>query len=354
MYYGENSNSIKYATNDGSNWNIEEINTFSIQISTSTPIRLGIDSLNNPRIATVDFTGTDNVVVIYNNGGRWYKYDVEDNSGKHSQWPDSFVDSEGTVHIAYVDNNNNHRLVRYTTVYTETVWNETVNLTGTGDVSGSEPGTSLYYDQNQELNAIYIDADESELKQLVIHESGDIKRTVFADRGWYSSMEIDSSGVLHAAYWEYTNSNLVYAKKEGSVWETTIIDSEGSDGKYPSLTLDNNEMPHISYKDETNDELKYAKYNGSGWEISQVDNNWDTYYNSGDIGETSIDIDSENNPHIAYKVKDGNGNGAWEYFVRYAYYNGTGWELLDVKTQDRTESSWTSCLLYTSPSPRDS
>ena len=342
VYYGENSNSIKYATNDGSNWNIEEINTFSIQISTSTPIRLGIDSLNNPRIATVDFTGTDNVVVIYNNGGRWYKYDVEDNSGKHSNWPDSFVDTEGTVHIAYSDNNNNHRLVRYTTVYTETVWNETVNLIGTGDVSGSEPGTSLYYDQNQELNAIYIDADESELKQLVIHESGDIKRTVFADRGWYSSMEIDSSGVLHAAYWEYTNSNLVYAKKEGSVWETTIIDSEGSVGKYPSLTLDNNEMPHISYKDETNDELKYAKYNGSGWEISQVDNNWDTYYNSGDIGETSIDIDSENNPHIAYKVKDGNGNGAWEYFVRYAYYNGTGWELLDVKTQDRTESSWTS------------
>ena len=154
--------------------------------------------------------------------------------------------------------------------------------------------------------------------------------------------EIDSSGVLHAAYWEYTNSNLVYAKKEGSIWETTIIDSEGQVGKYPSLTLDNNEMPHISYKDEMNDELKYAKYNGSGWEISQIDNNWDTYYSSGDIGETSIDIDSENNPHIAYKVRDGNGNGNWEYFVRYAYYNGTGWELLDVKTQDRTESSWTS------------
>ena len=74
----------------------------------------------------------------------------------------------------------------------------------------------------------------------------------------------------------------------------------------------------------------------------QIDNNWDTYYSSGDIGETSIDIDSENNPHIAYKVRDGNGNGNWEYFVRYAYYNGTGWELLDVKTQDRTESSWTS------------
>ena len=123
-YYGENSNSIKYATNDGSNWNIEEINTFNIQISTSTPIRLGIDSLNNPRITTVDFAGTDNVVVIYNNGGKWYKYDVEDNSGKHSNWPDSFVDSEGTVHIAYVDNNNNHRLVRYTTVYTDTVWHK--------------------------------------------------------------------------------------------------------------------------------------------------------------------------------------------------------------------------------------
>ena len=137
----------------------------------------------------MDFAGTDNVVVMYNNGGKWHKYDVEDNSGTYSNWPDSFVDSEGTVHIAYSDNNNNHRLVRYTTVYTETVWNEKVNLTGTGDVSGSEPGTSLYYDQNQELNAIYIDADEFELKQLIIHESGDIKRTVFADRGWYSSMK---------------------------------------------------------------------------------------------------------------------------------------------------------------------
>ena len=58
-YYGENGNSIKYAFNDGSNWNIEEVNTFSVQIHHNTPIRLGIDSLNNPRITTVDFTGTD-------------------------------------------------------------------------------------------------------------------------------------------------------------------------------------------------------------------------------------------------------------------------------------------------------
>ncbi|MFL2957167.1 MAG: putative Ig domain-containing protein [Candidatus Thalassarchaeaceae archaeon] len=339
-YYGESGHSIKYAINEDDNWNIEEINTFGIQISNNYPLRFGIDNINNPKIAVTDYTGTDNVVVIYKSLGAWNIYEVEDNSGKHSAFPDLHVDSEGTAHVAYVD--VNHRYVRYTTVYTDTIWTEETNLIETGDVSGSEPGTSLHFDQNQELNAIYIDGDESKLKQLIVHESGDIKRTVFADRGWYSSMEIDSSGVLHAAYWEYTNSNLVYAKKEGSLWQTTIIDSEGSVGKYPSLVLDNNQMPHISYKDETNDELKYAKYNGSGWEISQIDNNWDTYYNYGNIGETSIGIDSENNPHIAYKVQDGNGNGAWEYFVRYAYYNGSGWELIDVKTQDRTESSWTS------------
>ena len=60
-------------------------------------------------------------------------------------------------------------------------------------------------------------------------------------------MEIDSSGILHAVYWDQTNSNLVYATKEGGgFWKTHIIDSEGAVGKYPSIALDNNEMPHIS------------------------------------------------------------------------------------------------------------
>ena len=342
-YYGENGNSIKYAFNDGSNWNIEEVNTFSVQIHHNTPIRLGIDSLNNPRITTVDFTGTDNVVVIYNNGGIWYKYDVEDNSGKHSNWPDSYVDSDGTVYVAYVDNNNNHRLVRYTTVYTDTIWHK-YDLVETGDVSGSEPGTSLHYDQYNNLNAIYIDSNDSKLKHIIPRQTGDVDRTVLEDSGYYSSMEIDSSGILHAVYWDQTNSNLVYATKEGGgFWKTHIIDSEGAVGKYPSIALDNNEMPHISYKDDTNDELKYAKFNGTGWEISQIDNDWGIY--QGDIGETSIAIDSDNKPHIAYKVRAANDNNANEYFVRHTFYNGSGWEIRDVKTQERDASTFTSYTL---------
>jgi alpha-tubulin suppressor-like RCC1 family protein len=337
VYYGNTANAVRYGISTDDGWTMEEVNAFGIQTEVTYPLKFGIDNNNNPRISLIDFVGLDNVVLIYNNGGEWYKFDVEDYSGKGSNFLDTFIDSEGTAHITYVDTGNT-KLVRYSTIYTDTVYGK-YDLADTGDVSESEPDTSFYHDASNNLNAIFMDNNESGLKHVVSHQLGDVDRTTPGYRGYYPSLEVDSTGRLHAAYWDTSSSDLVYSTKiDGGAWQTQIIDQEGSVGKFTSIALDSDDNPHISYIDETNQELKYAKFNGTGWEISEIYNDWmDITY--GYPRETSIAIDSFDRPHIAYNVMAYNTSwSGWNYFVRHTFNNESGWETSDVKDQNRNHN----------------
>ena len=79
-----------------------------------------------------------------------------------------------------------------------------------------------------------------------------------------------------------------------STWDIQTVDSEGDVGVYTSIALDSNNYPHISYSDNTNSNLKYAKWNGTSWNVQTVDS-------AGNVGwHTSIALDNNNYPHISY------------------------------------------------------
>ena len=98
-------------------------------------------------------------------------------------------------------------------------------------------------------------------------------------------------------------------KKEKHKWYIETVDWEGDTGWHPKLDIDKTNRPHIIYFSNSSGELKYAyRQDQDMWKILIVDTN--------SMGSSSIALDSENKPHIAYITQEG---------VKYAIYNGTSW-----------------------------
>lgn len=137
--------------------------------------------------------------------------------------------------------------------------------------------------------------------------------------GWWTSLELDSSGYPHMSYRMENGQDLSYVFWDGSAWQTTIVDMEADAGLWSSLELDTSGYPHISYmyKNGIDYDLRYAHENSSGWQIETVDN-------TGMVGLwSSIAIDSFDHPHISYMDY---GNGA----LKYARWDGSSWQIETV------------------------
>jgi len=78
-----------------------------------------------------------------------------------------------------------------------------------------------------------------------------------------ASLAVDSSRGIHVAFCENVGSeyNLMYAvKPAGGTWVLQMVDPGGSAnvGEYPSILIDTSDVVHIAYYDRTNKDLKYA------------------------------------------------------------------------------------------------
>jgi len=104
-------------------------------------------------------------------------------------------------------------------------------------------------------------------------------------------------------------------KTNAIAWRIEIADDDG--GVYPSLALDSAGLPHVSYGGNRAGTyiygLKYAYHNGSAWQIEMVDEEISPGW------ETSIALDVLDHPHIAY-------HDAHEA-LRYAYNDGSTWDI---------------------------
>jgi len=88
-------------------------------------------------------------------------------------------------------------------------------------------------------------------------------------------------------------------------------------GWYTSIDIDSNNHPHISYYHYTDGVLKHAYHNGNSWESEIVDSN-------DNVGRySSIAIDDMDNIHISYYDKT-NGD------LKYANYDSGSWEITTV------------------------
>ena len=112
------------------------------------------------------------------------------------------------------------------------------------------------------------------------------------------SIDLDSSGYPHISYHDVANSDLKYAKFNGTTWEIEVVDAADDVGTYSSLGIDHHDLPHISYCDATNGDLKYAHHNGSYWEIYRL-------VTEGDVGShSSLTLDPFGNPYISFHDAD--------------------------------------------------
>jgi hypothetical protein len=135
--------------------------------------------------------------------------------------------------------------------------------------------------------------------------------------GTYSSLELDSDGFPHIAYYDAGQQDLKYARWNGSSWETETVDSGGQVGDYCSLALDSSDNPHITYLDLDYGDLKLAQWTGSSWDIRTVDS-------TGNCGVfTSVALDADDEIFVSHYDWDANN-------LKYAHWDGSDWELTTV------------------------
>jgi PGF-pre-PGF domain-containing protein len=119
-----------------------------------------------------------------------------------------------------------------------------------------------------------------------------------------SSIAIDSFGISHIAYYDFSDTSLKYCDNSGGDWtgcevvDNGIFENVNSDvGIYNSIVIDSNNKVHISYYDSSDTSLKYCDNLEGIWDCNVIDGSG-TSVNYGRY--SSIDVDSEDNIHIAY------------------------------------------------------
>ncbi len=153
--------------------------------------------------------------------------------------------------------------------------------------------------------------------------------TVVGDSSIWNSLAMDSNGIPHITYRSQTSLSLKHAKLTESGWVVDIVDSRKmGGGGYSSIVLDSNDHPHISYDlhppgggPYQDSDLRYAWWDGSGWNIQIVDTD-------GDVGSrSSIALTSTGYPHIAYRRSYRGLGGAVASDLKYVQWNGSAWNI---------------------------
>jgi hypothetical protein len=191
------------------------------------------------------------------------------------------IDSQNKAHISYCDYHNG--ALKYAT-----------NASGdwvitTLDAVGRF--SSIALDSQEKVHISYYDS----CLKYATNASGDWVITTVDSSvpvvGMYTSIAIDSRDHVHISYHDEVEDCLKYATNASGDWVVAIIDdSEGDVGRPTSIVIDSQNVVHISYG--ANQNLKYARNSSAGWVNT-------TIYSSGDIGYSSITVDSQNNVHVS-------------------------------------------------------
>jgi hypothetical protein len=139
------------------------------------------------------------------------------------------------------------------------------------------------------------------------------------------------------AYYDQTNGDLMLARRlKGGVWERTLVDEDGDVGRYVSMDVDTDGKVHLAYYDATQGGLRYASLVSEQVAIEKVDgfrppgavdeDDEDAASAAGDVGTwTRIRVQPADRnpttpltPKILYYDRAGN-------LLRLAEKNDAGW-----------------------------
>jgi len=112
---------------------------------------------------------------------------------------------------------------------------------------------------------------------------------------------LDSEGVLHAAYYDTRQGDLLYATRDlDGLWsKAKVIDQAGDVGAQISIAVDNTGKVGIAYFDVTNTSIKYAGFDGVRWIVRTLERD----KHVGTIPSVAFDIDG--NAYVAYHRRTG-------------------------------------------------
>lgn len=254
---------------------------------------------------------------------RWF-YEDADTFMYNGQDNSMALDSNGYPHMTYYNPFSSFDELIYV-FWNGTGWTREVAVSD-GDVGHY---SSLVLDENDQPHVAH--GNWTTTPQLLYsfrNSSGWFTETVVTGStgGQCSLAMYDGKPYISYADTTIGIRDLMFAYKEDGVWQTELVDDGGSYadyvGSHSSLEFDANGTPHISYckwdsdvASRSYDDLKYAFHNGTGWEVETVD----TGGTFGRVGEyTSLEIDSKGRPHISY-FDMVNGD------LKYAYLTASGW-----------------------------
>jgi len=300
-YMDDTSDDLKYATNTGGTWVTGVISsTGDVGVYSS----IAVDWGNVPHVAYYDI-GAGDLEYATLSGGNWVHTTVDNTKDKNmGLYPDIVISPASNLpYISYYNATDKDLMLanfdgtRWITKTVDTLQEvgkfTSIDMDAAGNIYIS------YYDEK------YYDGDTQRLKFAYWNKSASSWMIDTVDYstgvGLFSSIDADSSGQVHIAYYDSVNKALKYAHGVLSTnwtWTIETVDDQLGDdddvGKYASIGVSSIGVPYISYYDAWNGNLKMAYKPGPNWIIKTIDS-------EGDVGWfTSLDIDNLGYPHISY------------------------------------------------------
>ena len=292
-YFDAALHGLVYAKLTSSGWQTETVDASETVGLYSS---LALDQHGYPHISYRD--GTDDALKYAAWDGTNWKVEFIGNNGESGWYSSLVLDANDQPHIAYLGSGQK---VKYA-YWTGTNWDIAVV-----DPIFASRGTSLALDSSGHPHISYLNDEIDELRYASLTGSSWVTETVEIGSpqganlsGAYSSLALDQMDTPHISYARYGEdigdfpNDLRYAVKQGGVWQTSALTTQGAVGYYSSIALDTHNNPHISYADQSQTAVRYIWWDGTTWRDSFVAHSVPV------SGSTSLKLDKHDQPHVAY------------------------------------------------------
>jgi len=207
----------------------------------------------------------------------------------------SYAQRGGSNQASYYDATEKDLKYAYANAPGYTWYIETVD--SSGDVGMF---SSIDIDSQGLPHIAYYDAGNHAIKYAHYDNATLITETIAYSSDYYGwdwdiSLKVGKYDFPHILYYDAVAGELIYTRWTGAEWFPILVDKNGDVGQYNALAIDPLDRAHIAYYDFSNGDLKYIRASDTyGWYYAWVDK-------PGNVGlYLSIDLDYFNNPHIAY------------------------------------------------------
>ena len=316
--YEVSSSYSNLAYRNSSNWaNRVDITTSTAAFIQPTLPSLAVDSSGVVYLAYSSFEfNSSHTNIVYRNSNNWgMRTDIGASAVGNASRPSLAVDSSKVAHIAYQSNELN---ASYTNIaYRNSAnWASRVDISTSTTVSNSMP--ALAVDSSGVVHIAYNSLELNPSSFYIAYRNStnwgsrtDIANTLFSSISSAPALAVDSSGVVHIAYFSYDVKNFYtnIAYRNSSNWTNridvttntnTTLGSNAIASDDISMALDSSGLPYIAYYSYENNlsqnnialkNLQLSGYYTSGNAVSSA-------YDTGDATASMGGISWDENPSL--------------------------------------------------------